>query len=167
MQRQMYKFRREDNDDVIEVDWSTMMTQDVAGFITLPDGVKARRCPSNSQLGNCCDSSGGGIDIGGGKEIESDSLGFIEQQFDEFELDRVKNGHVGVRFERDPDVPQFFKVKCSSRGAWDAYVKHRGMFDKNRANAGVSITQAELDAAAKSTKSDVDARQEKWLAAGL
>lgn len=70
------------------------------------------------------------------KPIISDALGFSEQQFQDFETDRVKNGHTGIEFVRDKDVPQFFQVKCSSREAWSAYVKHRGMFDKNSRNGG-------------------------------
>ena len=40
----MYKFRREDNGQVVEVPFEVMMQQDVAGYITLEDGVQARRC---------------------------------------------------------------------------------------------------------------------------
>jgi hypothetical protein len=39
-----YYFRREDNGEILEVDWTAMMNMDVAGYITLDDGVQARRC---------------------------------------------------------------------------------------------------------------------------
>lgn len=82
------------------------------------------------------------------KPIISDALGFTEHQFQDFETDRVKNGHTGVEFIRDKDVPQFFQVKCSSPEAWSRYLKHRGMADRNSKNgSGARITQAELDKA--------------------
>lgn len=80
------------------------------------------------------------------KPIVSDALGFSEQQFNDFEADRVKNGHVGIEFVRDKDVPQFFQVKCSSREAWAKYVKHRGMYDRNSRNGGsFTIDDKEFD----------------------
>ena len=80
------------------------------------------------------------------KPIVSDACGFIQQQFNDFETDRVKNGFTGIEFVRDKDVPQFYQVKCSSRKEFARYMKHRGMHDKNSRNGSAAgITQKELD----------------------
>ena len=96
------------------------------------------------------------------KPIVSDALGFIESQFDEMEADRVKNGHVGVEFVRDKDVPQFYQVKCSSQDAWSRYVKHRGMFDRNSRNGGsASIGKAELEQAERLAREQYSPQKEE------
>jgi hypothetical protein len=70
------------------------------------------------------------------KPIVSDSMGFIEEQFEDFEKDRVAHGFVGVEFKRDPDVPQFYQVHISSEAEKARYLKHRGMTDRNGLNGG-------------------------------
>lgn len=157
-----YFFRREDNDEVVEVPFEVMMTQDVAGYIELEDGAKARRVPSGEAGTKLIEA----IPIGGGREIVSDALGFTEQQFHDFEQDRVKNGFGAVRFERDPAVPQFFRVCCSSRAVWDRYVEHRGLFDKNH-HSGTAITADELKRAKTQADRSVENRQREFAAAGL
>lgn len=137
------------------------MTQDIAGYVTLEDGTKARRVPSGAG-----DSLSATAPVASGREIVSDSLGFCENQFRDFEEDRVKNGFVGVRFERDPAVPQFFRVHCSSRATWDRYVTHRGMFDRNK-HSGATISAEELDRAKAQAVRSVDQRQAEFRAAGL
>ena len=162
----MYAFRREDTDVVVQVDFETMMGQDVAGYVTLPDGVKARRCPTGDFKQVAGEESVFDSPIGGGREIVSDAMGFGEHQFEDFELDRVKNGFVGVRFERDPDVPEFFRVRCSSRSAWESYVKHRGLVDRNR-HSGAAITKDELERAKIQAIRSLEQRQEQYAAAVL
>jgi hypothetical protein len=110
------------------------------GCIT--DGVVAR------EIRQSCRSveNREGIDPGDvlNKPMLSDSLGFTEHQFADFERDRVANGFVGVEFVRDPAVPQFFQVKCSSPAQWQAYVKHRGARDQNSRNGGGAALTPEL-----------------------
>lgn len=154
----MYIYRREDNGELIEVDFQIMMTQDSAGYIEImvpdtnagssnehPTGrhiVKAKRCvqleierngKSKSQSDSCTEQINS---LRQEAPIVSDALGFAEHQHSEFEYDRERHGFHGVEFIRDPQVPQFFRVKFSSRTEWERYVRHRGMFDKNSRNGG-------------------------------
>lgn len=136
-----YKFRREDNQEIIEVPWSVMIEQQ-GGFITLEDGTLAKRCaqapgkrpPKREQL------------LAGGRKIVSDALGFGQHQLAEFEEDRKKNGFSGVEFVRDPSVPEFLQVHCSSRAEFNRYVKHRGMVNKGSLG-GVRISVEEMERA--------------------
>ena len=137
----MYKFRREDTGEVIEVPWEVMIQQEF-GYITLEDGTLARRCLhlEDHSKAKRKDSRTGS------KEIISDSLGFGEHQLADFEKDRKANGFSGVEFIRDPAVPEFFRVKCSSRREFNRYVAHRGMVNKNSIG-GVRFTEEELEGA--------------------
>ncbi len=134
-----YQFKREDNGEVVEVDFPTMMTMDILGCITLPCGASARRVRTVTlQQAERIEELE--------KPVLSDALGFCEAQFNDFELDRVKNGFRGVEFVRDPKVPQFFQVKITSKAEWARYVKHRGFGDRNSRNgSGASVSAVELE----------------------
>jgi len=140
-----YVFRREDDGKLVRVGFEQMMKQDAAGYITLPDGVQARRClhlegHEKPEPGKCeTDSTL--------RPIVSDALGFGEHQLADFEADRQKHGFGGVEFVRDPDVPQFIQVKCQSRREHARYVKHRGMVNRSQHGGGVFLTQDDLDRA--------------------
>lgn len=139
-----YKFRREDTGEVVEVPWDVMMTQDAAGYIEI-DGVPAKRCwhleehetkraaQPPKQLG---------------QPIVSDTLGFGQCCLADMEKDRQDHCFSGVEFIRDPDVPEFYRVKCSSRREYDRYVKHRGYVNATGVG-GLRLTQEELDRAAE------------------
>lgn len=138
----MYVFRREDNGELVEVDFAAMMEMDALGVITLPDGVQARRVRDGEPRKSSEPSLG--ID----KPIVSDTLGFAQHQLEHFEADRKAHGFTGVEFVRDPHVPEFFQVKFSSVREWRRYIHHRGMCDKNSRNGGgVVLTQGDLDRA--------------------
>ena len=140
-------FVREDTDEEIEVSYGDAIRADVLGCITLADGATARRaCRSVSRPA----AAGHDKNITG-KPLTSDSLGFGEHQLAEMEADRVRNGHVGVEFVRDPDVPQFFQVRCSSRKARDNYAAHRGMSDKSQ-RASVTLSKESLQAAEEAVR---------------
>ncbi len=144
MKEKTYLFRREDDGQVVEVDFATMMGQDAAGYITLPDGTPARRCLhlETERDGRPPRKESPYLE----KPIVSDALGFCEEQLADFEEDRRANGFRGVEFVRDPLVPQFFQVKCKSRAEHDRYVKHRGMVNRSY-NGGVQLSQEDLDRA--------------------
>ncbi len=143
----MYEFKREDNADIVSVDFETMMEQDSAGMITLADGVRAKRVHSGPRR------------WGGSEKVRadnkpippSDALGFTAHQLQEFEFDRQRNGFTGVEFVKDPTYDKFYQVKCSSRGEWERYVRHRGMIDKN-ATSGTALSPKQLEAAAERAK---------------
>lgn len=78
--------------------------------------------------------------------LVSDAMGFPQQQFDEFEVDRQRHGFSDVEFRRDPEVPEFFQVLCATPAARDRYAKHRGMVNRTGIG-GLRLTQADLDRA--------------------
>ena len=138
-----YLFRREDNGEVVEVDFATMMSAE-SGFITLPDGVSAKRCVGleiERDGESRCRSVAEHAIVP--PPILSDSLGFPEAQLQDFEADRKANGFTDVEFVRDKHVPQFFQVKFRGRAAWRRYVKHRGMVDKSRQST-VALSEDDL-----------------------
>lgn len=138
-----YIYRREDNGELIRVEFEVMIRQDSAGYITLDDGVQARRClhledhlhkdPRNEQ---CT----------GTRTIVSDALGVPITQLAEFERDRKKNGFRGVAFKQDPTEPTFYQVHCDSRAELDRYIKHRGYVNRNSIG-GVRLSEDEMESA--------------------
>lgn len=132
-----YKFRREDNGKIVWVSFERMMQQQ-GGYITLDDGVAARRVHDEHRIRRRAKEKRYGT-----RDIVSDSLGFAQHQFEDFEKDRVAHGFTGVEFVRDPQVPEFYQVKCSSRDAFNRYVKHRGMVQKSGIG-GVILSEDEL-----------------------
>lgn len=144
-----YVFRREDNDQTIEVDFETMMTMDAMGCITLEDGVVARRCRSLEP------SFPKGEPVKElNKPMVSDALGFCEGQLADFEEHRRRGGFTGIEFKRDPDVPQFFQVHCSGPEEYRRYREERnrlsgGMFEdhNSRNGGGQALSERDLRAA--------------------
>ena len=134
----MYRFVKEDDGSVIEVDFETMMEQDAAGFITLEDGTRARRVFDAMQTERKREKlAPGAIPV-------SDALGFTEHQLIEFEADRLQHGFRGVEFVRDPSCPVFYQVKFGSHAEREAYIAHRGMVDKGRSKGGV-LSEKDLE----------------------
>lgn len=138
-----YLYRREDNGELVEVSWLVMIHQQ-GGYITLPDGVTARRCLhlETDRDGRPPPSEKPHLD----RPIVSDALGFGEHQLADFEEDRKRNRFTGIEFTRDPQVPEFFQVRCKSRAEFNRYTKHRGMVNRS-SFGGVRLTQADLDRA--------------------
>ncbi len=139
----MYRFKRDDNGELVEVGFEEAINQDVLGKITLSDGVTATRVREVEQE----------VEVrrekrSGEIPIISDNMGFGESSLDKFEADRKAHGFHGVEFIRDKEVPQFFRVKCSDRTTWERYVKHRGLTDRNGKNGGsMTLTADQLEAA--------------------
>lgn len=134
-----YQFRREDNGEVVEVDFAYMMEhQDVGGFITLPDGTQAKRINRPTEKP---ETKADGAD----RPVVSDALGFCEYQLGDFETDRKMNGIKGIEFRRDPSFPQFFQA-VGSQKAMEAYSKHRGFEDKNP-TSGAALSPQMLEKA--------------------
>lgn len=134
----MYQFRRCDNDELIEVDFETMMGQDTAGFITVElEGmsVSARRVRD----GQTKQTSKAPREI---KPILSDSLGIPDYAAPEYTADIKKHGIRGVEFVPDPLYPQFLQAKCDSPATYLKYAKHRGHFDQNSKNGSGTIYAA-------------------------
>lgn len=137
-----YKYIRDDNGEVVEVDFLTAINQSTGGFITLEDGTTARRL--HEQQSRPAPDGPRNRE----PELVSDSLGFPAQQLGTFEADRIEHGFNGVEFKPDKDVPGFMRVHFSSKGQWERYVKHRGLCDMNGSNGGRSVfSEAQLERA--------------------
>lgn len=149
----MYLYEREDTGAIIEVDFETMLSQS-GGAIQLEDGVHAKRRVDLEIERDGKVKQRAGETSSVDKPWVSDTLGFGEHQFADFEADRVRHGFTGVEFIRDPVVPQFFRVRISGHAERERYIKHRGtayeggLYDKNGINGGgATITQEQLDEA--------------------
>lgn len=162
-----YQFRREDDGAVVEVDWELMMTQDRAGFITLPDGVAARRVYiQGGQAVALISATEEAERLGRREVLDQMGLGFGQHQLAQMEEDRIKNGFGDIEFVRDADVPEYLNVKCANRGAWERYAKHRGFVDRNR-NRGLILSADELKSAGERAIREANASDAARRAAGL
>ena len=144
MSEKTYLFRREDTGEIVEVPWATMIEQQ-GGWITI-DGVPSRRCIHLEIERDGKPQRQAEKRSEGANTIFSDALGFPQQSFSEFEEDRQRNGFSGVEFTRDPQVPEFYQVKCATRAEFNRYMKHRGYVQKSGIG-GVRLTQDDLDRA--------------------
>lgn len=143
----MYRFRREDTNEIISVDFETMMTQDAAGFVTLDGGVRARRVNDFVRPDRTIEPNNAPM-----PPPVSDAMGFPMSQLTEFEEDRTRNAFHGVEFRPDPTCPaEFVQVHFASHAERDRYMRHRGMVDRNR-TAGGALSKQDLEAAAEFAK---------------
>jgi len=145
-----YLFRREDNDEIISVPWEVMQQQDVLGYITLEDGVQAKRCV---RLEMERDHSPAKREKRTGTPFPppSDALGFPIQALAEREKDRIAGGFTDIEFKPDPLVPEFMQVHFRSYSARDRYAKHCGLHDQSGTRS-VAITPNDIRRAEKEVK---------------
>lgn len=139
------KFRREDDGRIVDVPYDVAIRHSY-GWITLEDGVQARRVPEEKPK-----KKPRKVAQTGSRPIYSDALGFGQHQLADFEADRLANGFTGVEFVRDPAVPEFLQVKCNSRDEFNRYAAHRNLPNKGSIG-GVRLTQEELDRASEFVK---------------
>ena len=146
-----YPFRSSYDDTIIELSFEKMMQADCMGCITIKgeEYRRARDIERERNAGKPAKSRTTAETAAGvSPAIVSDALGFAKHQLADFEADRKANGFNNVEFVQDPSVPEFVQVKCTSPRAYQEYVKHRGMFDKNSRNgSGVILTEADFDRA--------------------
>ena len=137
-----YKFRCEETDEIVEFPFDIMMRQKY-GFLE-HDGMTYRRIHDVPRMKKS--SKYEGVKA----EILSDTLGFGQHQFEEFEADRKRHGFTGVEFVRDKEVPEFYQAKIDSVKEWRRYIKHRGLVDRNGRNGGGSpISPDQIEASAR------------------
>jgi hypothetical protein len=134
-----YYARREDNGVLIEVTFEQVMDQQ-AGYITLSDGVLAKRCVYLEQDGKPLKTAT--KQTGPSPEIVSDTLGCGMYQVEELREHARRNG-CRVEFTPDPEVPQFYQARFGSEKAKWEYAKSRGLHDKNGLNGGGAVLSAE------------------------
>ncbi len=146
-----YIYRRTDNDELIEVGFEEMMNQK-DGFITLPDGVLAKRCIAlELQKYGDEDTAKYEMLVPGGRPapLVSDAMGVTYHQVDEMRQDAMAH-KLNVEFVQDPTEPTFYQAKFNSRRDWEQYVAHRGMYDKNSINgSGAMLSPAQYQKAAE------------------
>jgi len=143
-----YVYIREDNGEAIAVDFDTMMTQDSAGFITLPDGVAAKRLHQRVFTSNPDGKDAAWVRAQ--FHHVSDSMGVSEHQLEEVRNLSKEAGFSGVEFKQDPSEASFYQAHFTSETEMDRYVKWRfgghGV-DKNRtlgaALSAESMSEAE------------------------
>jgi hypothetical protein len=126
-----YVYRREDNGDLVTVGFDEMMSQR-DGYITLPDGVLAKRCV---YLENHATAAKEKL-IPLKAEIVSDNLGCTGHQVANFREDAQRHGFTGVEFTPDPHEPTYYQARISSVHEWRRYLKHRCLREKNSRNGG-------------------------------
>lgn len=132
-----YIFRRLDNDELIEVDFETAMSQ-VNGYITLPDGTEARRCV---YLEKQAERAAKQKKLR--HEIVSDTLGVTKHQLEESRKRAAAQG-LRVDFTPDPTEPTFYQARFPSAKDYKRYADSFGFTDKNSRNGGGSPLSAEL-----------------------
>jgi hypothetical protein len=142
-----YCFRREDNGEIERVAWSAMIEMDAGGYITLPDGVVAKRC-RHLEVDDKQEGKRTGHES---RPIVSDSLGFGFGQLAEMEQDRASSGFTDIEFRRDPQTPEFYQVHCGSVAAFDRYAKHRGFVNKSK-GSGFRFAPGQLERAQEDAK---------------
>jgi len=133
-----YIFRRTDNDQLVEVDFDTMMTQQ-GGYITLPDGAEARRCAYLEKPDEPPQPKSDKRKKVQAK-IVSMSLGCTGHQVKEFRKlmadHKIPGELVG---EESPHGTHFYNAIFPSWRARDAFAKLRGITnDRNSRNGGAT-----------------------------
>lgn len=138
-----YQFRREDNDEIVEVSFEQAMEMDCIGCITLPDGGRAKAIRPSSRSSD---------NRGEVKELSKPSGGFglgcIDIQVQEMRDDAARHGFSSVEFKPSPDMPRFYDAFCPNPDEWRRYIRHRGGVDQNSRNGSRAImTPAQFEAA--------------------
>lgn len=137
MSPDLYKYCREDTGEIVEVDYAAHIHHS-HGWITLEDGVKAKRVRDPEEPRKIV-----GPKKVGTKKLVSDSLGFGKHQLAEFEADRAQHGFSDVEFKPDPMVPEFIQVHFETTAARDRYARHR-QYGNKTGLGGVRFTEEEL-----------------------
>ncbi len=144
MSTNKYIFRRLDNDELIELPFEWVLKQE-AGYITLKDGVQAKRCV---WLENVPVPQSKAVHTGINKHDLTFSLGFSKTQLPEMRAAAERDGFTGVEFYEDPANKNMVGIKCSSDAERERYIKHRGAFNKT-GSLGSKLGKEDLEMAQK------------------
>lgn len=129
----MYQFAFEDTGEVIDVDFTTMMTMDAAGYIEV-GGRVARRINRPSMRREVAEH---GAHINA--PMVSDSLGFIAKALPQWEEYRHQHGFRSVEYREDPTVPGFMQVHFHNRSERERYIRSLGKHDRNGLNGAKAM----------------------------
>lgn len=143
MDDKKYPFRREDDGSMVLVDFETNMSQDAGGYITLPDGVRAKRCLLKSSTKGTPDK------LAVEAPVYSDSLACSPEDVDMLRAHARMNGFTGIEFLPDPACPEdSYVCRASSRGEMLRYAKLFEMSDRGeRLGSGATLSPDQLAAA--------------------
>jgi hypothetical protein len=120
---QTYIYRRLDTNELVEMPFSAVLEQDALGYITLPDGVQAKRCV---WLENVPVPQAKAVHTGMDRHDLTFSLGFSKKQLPEMMEAAKRDGLRGVEFYPDPQNANMVGIRCGSEAEKNAYIKHRG-----------------------------------------
>lgn len=133
-----YPFRRTDDGQIVMLDFEQMMTQDVAGFVTLPDGTELRRCASLKSVKHKPPQAA--------TLNRRSTFGFLAKQLPEFQQHLKDSGVKGVEFVHDRDVPGYMQFEYASEKAREDHRKAKGEEDYNGRNgAGAMFPDGHFD----------------------
>lgn len=136
----MYQFAFEDTGEVIDVDFTTMMTMDAAGYIEV--GGRVARRINRPSMRREVEAKGSHVHA----PMVSDSLGFVAKALPQWEEYRQQHGFRSVEYREDPSVPGFMQVHFHNRHERDRYIRSLGKYDKNSANGSKALlSQGLLD----------------------
>jgi hypothetical protein len=124
----VYIFRRTDSHELVEMPFSAVLEQDSLGYITLPDGVQAKRCLWLEDQDQASKSQA--VHTGINRFDLTFSLVFSKKQLPEMRQAAKDAGFSGVEFYPDPQNPNMVGIRCSSEAERERYIKHRGCFNK-------------------------------------
>jgi len=144
----MYQFRREDTGEVVEVDFATMMEQDVTGCIVLADGARAKRVrDQQSEVRGKTEEAGMARTC---FSPPSDALGFPSYQLEAMREDARRHGFTGVEFVPDQRLPEMFvQVKIDGPDERRRYIAHRGYAEMNPTGGGAALTAGQFERVAE------------------
>jgi hypothetical protein len=77
-------------------------------------------------------------------EILSDNLGFGHKSLAKMQKHLSESKVKGVEFVQDRKVPEFFQVRCDGPRSFNAYLKARGMFDRNSRNGSGGLSERDF-----------------------
>ncbi len=157
-----YIFRREDNGELVHLDFEEMM-QAKDGFLELSiDGKPCllRRCV-HLELDRDGREKRKQAELGLDKPIESDVMGFSVEALGQWEDFRKTHGFRNVEYVQDKDVPTFYKPRFTNWSEWDRYRKEVGKTDNNSKNgSGAAISPAQLEKAKEILLRRIDTQKE-------
>lgn len=129
----MYQFAFEDNGEVIDVDFETMMTMDAAGYVEICGRVARRinRPSVRREVEQVSDHVNA--------PMISDNAGFIEAALPQWEKWRQEHGFRSVEYRPDPQVPGFVQVHFHNRKERERYIKALHKHDRNSSNGSKAM----------------------------
>ena len=150
MKTDTYLFRREDTGEIVHLKFDKMIHQDAMGYLTLDDGVVAKRVHRTHKSvtkGSVARSAKYRTHI-------SDTLGVGKDQVPEMEADAKLHGMSGVEWKEDPTAKGFYQAHFESPNEWRRYVKHRELEDHNGLTKANALGPGDFEKAVERMKSN-------------